>query len=155
MKGISPMIATVLLIAFTVAVGGIVSLWISGYTKTQTGQISSVSQDQIQCLNSILSIKSTSVNNDTATITVGYDSGTLVLNDVKADIVCGGFSNVTSGASSISPGDVFIVKPFSSNCDNVSNPINFERVRATCVGPSTGTNFTITTECKKGQGCGL
>ncbi len=37
MKGISPMIATVLLIAFTVAVGGIVSLFLTGLTTTQTG----------------------------------------------------------------------------------------------------------------------
>ena len=111
MKGISPMIATVLLIAFTVAVGGIVSLWISGYTKTQTGQITSVSQDQIQCYNSVLSIKSTTVLNGTnATIVVGYDSGTLVLNNVKADITCGGYSNSSIGTSSISPGDVFIIR---------------------------------------------
>ncbi|MEM5854631.1 MAG: archaellin/type IV pilin N-terminal domain-containing protein, partial [Candidatus Aenigmatarchaeota archaeon] len=35
-KAISPMIATILLVAFTVAVGGIISVWLTGFTRTQT-----------------------------------------------------------------------------------------------------------------------
>lgn len=35
-KAVSPMIATILLVAFTVAVGGIISIWLTGFTRTQT-----------------------------------------------------------------------------------------------------------------------
>lgn len=39
MQGISPMIATVLLIAFTVAIGGILSVWMNGFI-TDSNKIS-------------------------------------------------------------------------------------------------------------------
>jgi flagellin-like protein len=39
MKAISPMIATVLLIGFTIAVGAILSLWFTTFTRTQTATI--------------------------------------------------------------------------------------------------------------------
>jgi flagellin-like protein len=40
MKAISPMIATVLLIGFTIAVGAILSLWFTTFTRTQTTAVS-------------------------------------------------------------------------------------------------------------------
>jgi flagellin-like protein len=48
-KGISPMIATVLLIAFTVAVAGIVSVWITGFTMTSTSQVTEQSNIELYC----------------------------------------------------------------------------------------------------------
>jgi flagellin-like protein len=36
MKAISPMVATVLLVGFTIAVGAILSLWFTTFTRTQT-----------------------------------------------------------------------------------------------------------------------
>jgi len=49
MKGISPLIAAVLLIAFTVAVGGIVSIFFTGFTKQTTGGVSSQGQNLVTC----------------------------------------------------------------------------------------------------------
>jgi flagellin-like protein len=49
MKGISPLIATVLLIAFTVAVAGMVSIWITGFTKTTTTITQTQSLQRINC----------------------------------------------------------------------------------------------------------
>jgi flagellin-like protein len=51
MKGISPLIATVLLIAFTVAVGGIISVWLTGFTRTQTQAVGSQASISITCSN--------------------------------------------------------------------------------------------------------
>jgi flagellin-like protein len=49
MKGISPMIAVVLLIAFTVAVGGIISVWLTGFTRTTTGGTESRAEALSRC----------------------------------------------------------------------------------------------------------
>jgi flagellin-like protein len=154
MKGISPLIATILLIAFTVAVGGIVSLWITGYSKTQTTQISQTSQDQIQCYNSVLSIKSVDWDAPILRVTMGYDSGSLTLYNPVVDSACGAISNTNSSTfvSSITPGEIFVVQINMSDC--TTKP-DFLRIRLTCMGPTTQTNFTIATQCEKGQGCGL
>ena len=44
MKGISPLVAAILLIAFTVAIGGIISIWLTGFARQQTAQVSSATQ---------------------------------------------------------------------------------------------------------------
>lgn len=48
-KAVSPMIATILLIAFTVAVGGIISVWLTGYTRTTGAAVTGATEDQIKC----------------------------------------------------------------------------------------------------------
>jgi flagellin-like protein len=48
-KAISPMIATILLIAFTVAVGGIISVWLTTYTRTAQTAVSGATEAQIKC----------------------------------------------------------------------------------------------------------
>lgn len=37
MKGLSPIVATVILIAFAVAIGGLVAVWLTNFTDTTTG----------------------------------------------------------------------------------------------------------------------
>jgi len=58
MKGISPLIATVLLIAFTVAVGGLISIWLTGFTQNQTQSIGSQASNSITCSNGGISLSS-------------------------------------------------------------------------------------------------
>ncbi|MFH0711111.1 MAG: hypothetical protein V1944_00880, partial [Candidatus Aenigmatarchaeota archaeon] len=50
---ISAMIATVLLIAFTVAIGGVMSIWLTGLTSTQQQQVSNQSTAQTKCIPSL------------------------------------------------------------------------------------------------------
>ncbi|MEM7826204.1 MAG: archaellin/type IV pilin N-terminal domain-containing protein [Candidatus Aenigmatarchaeota archaeon] len=57
-KGISPMVATILLIAFTVAVGGIISVWMTTYTRTAGAAVSEATEDQLRCVGSAPSIYS-------------------------------------------------------------------------------------------------
>jgi len=63
-KGISPMIAVVLLVAFTVAVGGILSLWLTNYVTTTTGSVQTATENQTACVGTypkILSVTETAV----------------------------------------------------------------------------------------------
>jgi flagellin-like protein len=49
MKGISPFISTILLIAITVAVAGMIGLWITTLTHTQTGIVGNKTEEDIDC----------------------------------------------------------------------------------------------------------
>ncbi len=59
-KGLSPLIATVLLIAFTVAVAGIVSAWITGFTKTSTTTVGDTATTELICSYGHISLSSMS-----------------------------------------------------------------------------------------------
>ena len=65
MKGISAMIATVLVVAFTVAVGAILATWFTGITRTTTAGTESQTQTIIKCANSGFEIISTKKVNAT------------------------------------------------------------------------------------------
>jgi flagellin-like protein len=56
MKGLSPLVASVLLIAFTVGVGGLISVWISGFTQTQSQIVSKEGEHQILCSNGAIDL---------------------------------------------------------------------------------------------------
>lgn len=58
MKAISPLIATVLLIAFTVAVAGIISTWLSSFTTTTTETVKKQSETQVTCVYGSINLKS-------------------------------------------------------------------------------------------------
>ncbi|MFH7880902.1 MAG: hypothetical protein QXI09_02750 [Candidatus Aenigmatarchaeota archaeon] len=49
MKGISPFIAEVLLIGFTIAIAAIIITWSSGFTKTSSQTIQQQSETQLLC----------------------------------------------------------------------------------------------------------
>ena len=57
-KGISPLIATVLLIAFTVAVAGIIATWITGFATTTSESVSKQSSNEINCAYGAINIRS-------------------------------------------------------------------------------------------------
>ena len=62
-KGISAMIATVLLIAFTVVIGGIVSLWLSTLTTTTTGTVGTQTGNQTKCAGAYIKVDRVSGTN--------------------------------------------------------------------------------------------
>lgn len=57
-KAVSDMIATVLLIAFTVAVAGIVSVWIIGFTSQSTESVTEQSETELYCAYGGVSVSS-------------------------------------------------------------------------------------------------
>ena len=58
MKGLSPLVATVLLIAFTVGVGGLISVWITGFTQTSSNIVSKDAENRIVCSNGAVDLSS-------------------------------------------------------------------------------------------------
>jgi len=70
MKGISPMIATVLLVAFTVAVGGILMLWFTSVTRTTTSAASTQIEANTKCAG-IFSIPSVNSADNKVYVAVG------------------------------------------------------------------------------------
>ena len=57
MKGISPLIAAVLLIAFTVAIATLIMGWFSSFTRTTTTAVSNSTTQAINCADARVSIR--------------------------------------------------------------------------------------------------
>jgi flagellin-like protein len=135
-KGISPLIATVLLIAFTVAVAGIISVWLTGFAATTTKTVGSQANLEIICTGAQISLTglrycsnylSGDVSNSgmlalgNITMQIFYTNGTqhpklylsLVGNSVNVSTACCG--NLT-----ISPGEKYRFNTsVSSNYDKI------------------------------------
>ncbi|MFH0890283.1 MAG: archaellin/type IV pilin N-terminal domain-containing protein [Candidatus Aenigmatarchaeota archaeon] len=81
-KGISPLIASVLLVAFTMAVAAILVVWITGFTQQQTTTVGARGEKQTSCSFSTISINKDDVTalGSKLNITVTYSSGTEKLN---------------------------------------------------------------------------
>jgi len=58
MKGLSPLMATVMLIAFTLAVAALIGSWVTSMVKTETNIVESGATEQINCSAGILDIVS-------------------------------------------------------------------------------------------------
>jgi flagellin-like protein len=56
MKGVSPFVAIVLLIAFTVAVGGMLYAWSTGFFKGTGEQVSSTVEKASQCMQVVMDV---------------------------------------------------------------------------------------------------
>src|SRR3972149_3341144 len=119
MKGISPLIAAVLLIAFTVAVAGIVSVFFSNLTTTTTSAVNASTQVQVKCAGSSLKISNTS----SAVFQVSYDIGTETLSNVNVTFVD---QNGTSSTNACSPSTLSAGNICTANTNSAAifNPKN-------------------------------
>jgi flagellin-like protein len=107
MKGISPLIAAVLLIAFTVAIGGIVSVFFTSFTKQTTGSVSSQGQQLITCSGSNPSVDRVSYPaTGTAAMNVSYSnpSSYNITNITIYTTLSNGTTFTTGGTSYLNPG---------------------------------------------------
>ena len=69
-KGISPLIATVLLIGFTVALAAVLMTWGLDYIRDTTEKVGSQTEQYLQCSSSDFAFEITKVNCNTNEITV-------------------------------------------------------------------------------------
>jgi flagellin-like protein len=95
MKAISPMIATVLLIGFTIAVGAILSLWFTTFTRTQTTSIpsSTCHGGNVRVYSNVSSIDSNAVR-----VFISNLRSDMSLNINTITVVCGGSINTISSS---------------------------------------------------------
>lgn len=86
MKGISPLIATVLLVAFTVGVAGIISLWLTGFTKQQTETIGSQAEVSIVCSYGGINLRNLKFGNNLLNGTI-ENTGSIALGNISLQII--------------------------------------------------------------------
>ena len=147
MKGISPLIATVLLIGFTIAIGGIISVWISGTTRTQTEEIGKQANIQSQCVGSSLAVKEVRQSGAQVNVTYVLETGTETLTNITVEGIAAG--NRTSIGpfytnSSMKPGES------NSTSFNIAPVVPLEIVRVFGICQS---QYPVSTECKAGKPC--
>lgn len=106
-KAVSPLIATVLLIAFAVALGAVVMNWGSDYVKSQTSQTSQKSDVKIKCAQDV-SLKIAEIdgtpklcyNNETGYERIDFlinNEGNVALQNIKVTVI----SNVSTPVSEL------------------------------------------------------
>lgn len=88
MKGISALIATVLLIAFTVGTAGIISVWLTSFTKEQTGTIGNQASNSVICSYGGINLRSLTFNGTTGLLNGSVENtGTVALGNVSLQIL--------------------------------------------------------------------
>jgi flagellin-like protein len=136
MKGISPLLATVLLIAITLTVAAILGSWFTSLTRTQTGIIEQNVKTQVNCSSANLEIVDVTCSNTTQKIQV-------IITNLGNDIPLYNFStlvilnntyylNNTGGPNSTSPlnpGEQAILTYFCSNTQYCIGGVKISKVR--------------------------
>jgi flagellin-like protein len=149
MKAISPMIATILLIAFTVAVGGIISIWLTGFARTASTGTETRSEALTRCSASgfeVVSVK-TSTN---FTYVTHYNS------DVKIYPISVVFSDGTVvNSTSFGSGTDYVVTSGKIAAINLTGnfPSGATSLRVKGLCEYGVVNTSIEAECKKGDSC--
>lgn len=124
-KGISPLIAAVLLIAFTVALSTIIMGWMSSMTRETTTSVSGKVGSTLDCSNAAVSIKKVYISGTSATISVA-NSGYYDLNVSATLYNSTGGSCTTSSATELTTGTVGTLS--LTSCPDISTPSDFGSV---------------------------
>lgn len=91
MKGISPLLATILLIAFTVAVSGIISLWLISFSKTTTTTVGTEAETQLVCSYAGISLYDVKYSNNYLSGTI-ENVGSVPLGNISLQVI---YTNAT------------------------------------------------------------
>lgn len=154
MKGISPLIATILLIAFTVAVGGLLSVWFSSLTTSQTQTVQAGSDALANCATTSLSITDVryvaSGSSRIVNVTIA-SSGNQNLKNLTFVIAGGGavtnsIKYYNSSGDDFTPGSIFATSIDTTG--GASVPPELVSVSAICQG-----RLSKETTCKAGESC--
>ena len=168
MKGISPLIAIVLLIGFTVAVGGILSVWLTSLTTTTTNIVGTAGEKQIKCSGSVLDIievvSNLTSSRDSINTTIRYIYGEenlyyfnlTFIDDIKNSVtVTPVIIKNFNKTNPLSPGMVAV---FALDIGSTSDVITTASLsgssieRVSVLGRCQDT-VPITDDCKVGQSC--
>ena len=128
-KGISPLIATILLIAFVIAVGGILSGWLVSFTKERTDEARVRGETDIRCSYANLYVSDADWNDTNGRLSVtAENTGMEDLSNFNMVVI---YQNNTAFTLSVlpsvtlSPGDiqVFYNDTDVDNCTQISQVI--------------------------------
>ena len=134
-KGVSPLIATVLLIAFTVAIGSVVMNWGTGYVKEEQEKATSTSDVRLTCatdvnlkIMKIDNMKDYCYTNDSENVTLSMrlTKGTKELKGVMVNIISNDISETKDYNQEISnPNFQMNLGGFSKNLINNNDLIEY------------------------------
>jgi flagellin-like protein len=133
-KGISTIIASVLMIAFTVAVAGILSGWLTSFTTSSTQTVKSQSDIELTCSYGGISLKSLKYSNNNMS---GYIDNTrqISLGGITLQILFTNKSIQNIKLCSIGGNTVVCnsanasISPRETTSFNVSTNSNYEKIR--------------------------
>ncbi len=115
MKGISPLIAGVLLVAFTIAIAGLVSQFLISTTEEQAGRTSDSGEEVVNCGDTRITILSDSTSWDGSQLTINVENSGSVDAQVPEILVFNSSSVIQSFENPIAAGET---EPFN-NTDNL------------------------------------
>jgi FlaG/FlaF family flagellin (archaellin) len=145
------MISTILLIAFTVAVGGIISVWLTGFTRTATGGTESRTEALSHCSASgfeVISVKTT--DNYTYITHYGQNVKIYPISVVFSDGTTVSSASFRSGTNyTVNTGEIALINLtgiFPSGATSL-------RVNALCEYGGVNISSPIVAECRKGDKC--
>jgi len=155
MKAVSPFIATVLLIALTVSVAGVVGSFIYSMVKTQSEETRETGDKAAKCGSVFLDIDEVKTDSDLnpVNVTLTYTNGNEDLYNFSVYIIDSG--NRISSNSSLSP-SYTTTSPFNAgrkvswsiSTTGLSGTLFSVRIVGLCQ-----TDYVISAECKTGQTC--
>lgn len=140
MKGISPFIAVILLIAFTVGVAGIVNVWLTGYTRTTSDIVSNQSTTQINCNYGGISLKNLKYVNGNMTGKI-ENTGTISLKTIQVQTI---FKNQTSVKVALCG---TATSPFNCSSANLSLSAREAASFNVSIGGSNYDDIRVITDC--------
>jgi flagellin-like protein len=147
MKGISPMIATVLIIAFTIAIGGVISVFMNRLTTTQIGETEKSSAGIIQCSNVRIDILSvTGAGTSGSIVVTNPSSNKIYITGIVDDVA--NSSTVPAGYKILTAGNTTTINPV--NITNTSTKIT---IVGLCENTGSTQNVSIQGICIKGGNC--
>ncbi len=137
-KGISPLIATVLLIAFTITVATILSLWLTSFTTTTSESVEQEALKQLECSRGGISLSNLVYNSSTYHLSGRIENNRWIpLGDISLQIVYTNFSthkiNLCLVDNSVVPctSSNLTIKPREIYFFNVSISSNYDVIRVT------------------------
>lgn len=155
MKAISPMIAVVLLIAFTVAIGGLVSVWFSNLTSSQTATVQSSAESLANCAASTLTVSEvrwgTTGTSRLVNVTV-HSGGEENLKNVSITVVGLGGA-ISSPKFFNATGDDMTPGQFYATSMNVTSNVSGLPPELVSVTGVCKNSYSVRGECKSGDAC--
>lgn len=135
-KGLSPIVASVLLIAFALTVAAVLGGWFTSLTRTQTETVSGISTTQLNCTKGALTIVATNFSNNdsnvvfsntgTVDLSGGFDlyvedsSGNFDTNNITTDLLKGHTTNISTTGGYLTGSSLSKVRVTSKSCPSVS-----------------------------------
>lgn len=144
MKGISTIIATVLLVGFVVAIAGIVSMWSTTMTTTQTKTIENQSKGQTVCAPAIMidSVYVPAFGTSNYVNVTYHNAGSQTMTGVHIDIRNSSALNTTD-VPNLGIGETAFI-----SVGGQSNTTNLVKVRGLCAS-----SIVVSDECIPGDFC--